>query len=298
MSIPTLQILEIGASWLTELTSASHGADLDQAARLLATRRFDAVVLHPAAGTAAQIEHWPALSQAVQDAAVLVLQPVADLGQAQRLVQRGVEEVLECDGLTPQRLWRGVVLAVERQRQEVLQRKGGSIDVATGLPTRQQWLDHLSQLCALREREPAAMAVVVLRIEGLATVAQRLGEAAARSLQRKIAVRLRSSLRMSDLVGSLGNDAYAVLLAWLDTPVASDLVANKLVTALQRPYSVSAEQVAVSVCAGVARHIEHGRDAETLLRAAHAQAASFVALGRGGFANRVERGTNDAANDA
>ena len=44
---------------------------------------------------------------------------------------------------------------------------------ATGLPHRQQLVEHLSQLLALREREPAPMAVLAFRIEGLATARRR-----------------------------------------------------------------------------------------------------------------------------
>ena len=46
-----------------------------------------------------------------------------------------------------------------------------------------------------REREPAPMALVVLRIEGLATAASRLGPESANVLRRKVAVRLRANLR-------------------------------------------------------------------------------------------------------
>jgi diguanylate cyclase (GGDEF)-like protein len=303
MSPTSLQILEVGATAPVALSGADDWViepcpTLAHAAALLAERTFDAVLLHATDEASAQaLEHWPALSQAVQDAAVLAVLPHADAQLALRLVQRGVQDVLPVDELVAGALLRCVTLSVARKRLEELQRKGGSIDLATGLPTRQQWLDHLSQLCALREREPAAMAVVVLRVEGLASVQARLSATAANSLQRKIAVRLRSSLRASDLVGALGTDAYAVLLSWLDTPAASERVAEKLVAALQRPYTVAGEQLSVAVSAGLARYAEHGRDAQTLLRVAHAQAASFVALGRTGFANRIERGGVDAAND-
>lgn len=303
MSTLTLQILAVGAApgglvWphAWQITWCdTPGAAVAQ----LAERTFDAVLLQAADAAAGRaLEHWPALGQAVQDAAVLALLAPDDADLALRLVQHGVQDVLGAaeaalDGVLVRRL----ALAVARKRLDELQRKGGSIDLATGLPTRQQWLDHLSQLCALREREPAAMAVVVLRIDGLATAEARLGVTAARSLQRKVAVRLRSSLRASDLVGTLGSDAYAVLLSWLDTPASSNLVATKLVAALQRPYSVAGEQLAIAVAAGLARHGEHGRDAQTLLRVAHAQAATLVALGRSGYSNLAERGSAPAAND-
>lgn len=308
MSTLTLQVLVVGGgdsvsdrpaeSWPPSW-QIRHCASADEAAEHLTDQNVDALLLQPADPAAAQaLEHWPALSQAVEQVAVLVLLQRDDNQLALRLVQRGVQDVLMAAELpNAESLARRIELAVARKQLEALQRKGGSIDLATGLPTRQQWLDYLAQFCALREREPAAMAVVVVRIEGLATAEARLGSTAARSLQRKVAVRLRSSLRASDLVGTLGSDAYAVLLSWLDSPAASDLVAAKLAAALQRPYSVAGEQLAVAVAVGQARHGEHGRDAQTLLRVAHAQAAGLVALGRSGYSNLSERGQTSAAND-
>jgi GGDEF domain-containing protein len=87
----------------------------------------------------------------------------------------------------------------------------------------------MTHLLALREREPAPMAVIALRIEGLSGVAASLGRESANVLRRKVAVRLRASLRASDVVASIGNDAFVVLLAWIDSPADGERVAGKLV---------------------------------------------------------------------
>ena len=60
------------------------------------------------------------------------------------------------------------------------------------------------------------MALLALRIEGLAATEARLGTESANVLRRKVAVRLRSGLRASDVVASVGVDSFAVLLAWID----------------------------------------------------------------------------------
>jgi diguanylate cyclase (GGDEF)-like protein len=285
---------------------------LDAAAAALAQRSFDAVLICCRdSNEAHDLEHWPALAQAVQSAAVIVVLRRDEPQVAQRLVQRGVQDVLVDAGLdhpfADAALGRSLSLALVRKRLELMHRKGGSIDLATGLPTAVQWMDHLTHLCALREREPAPMAVLVLRIEGLASVEERLGPQPAQILRRKVAVRLRSALRAADLVGSLGNDAYAVLLTWLLAPQDSKLVRDKLVNAMCRPFSVGGDQLVVAVSAGTAVYPEHTRDAEALLRIAHADAASRPGVGRAGYANPVEaaaqgrlsagQGKRGAAND-
>lgn len=187
--------------------------------------------------------------------------------------------------------------AVWRNRQARETRLAYATDLATGLPHRQQLLEHMTQLLALRAREPAPMAVLVLRVEGFASAAARLGAEAAAILRRKLAVRLRAALRASDVVATLDDDRFAVLLAFVDAPAHVDGVCAKLTQAVQRPLSVGGASVALAVAVGLQRHPQDGSEATALLQAAAARADAGPALGREGFANRVEAGPARAAND-
>ena len=167
----------------------------------------------------------------------------------------------------------------------------------TGLPNHTQLLEHMTHLLALREREPAPMAVIALRIDGLAAVHASLGLESSNVLRRKVAVRLRASLRASDVVAAIGNDAFLVLLAWVDAATDGERVTAKLVQSLHQPFNVAGTDVAVAVSAGLALYPEHGKTADALLRRSVGQAASLATVGREGFANRIERSGSVAAND-
>ena len=273
-------------------------ADLDAAAAALRERHFDALWLAFASDDDAQrLAHWPALSQAVLDAAVVVSWPQPAPMLALQLLARGVHDVLPHDEATAGPVARALRLGVERKAFDGAARKAYATDLATGLPNHAQLLEHMTHLLALREREPAPMALLVLRIEGLATVAQQLGVEAANVLRRKAAVRLRAALRASDVVASIGTETFAVLLAWVDETGAGARVAAKLVRALQQPFTVAGSTATLAVSVGVSDYPEHGRDADTLLRRAVGQAAEVASVGRAGFANRVERGAVASAND-
>jgi len=71
----------------------------------------------------------------------------------------------------------------------------------------------------------------------------------------------------------------------------------KLLQSLRQPFNVAGHDVAVAVSAGLALYPEHGKTADALLRRSVGQAASLATVGRGGLANRVERGPSSAAND-
>lgn len=299
-----IKILAIGAS-PPDLGLSAWGpftvedcASLPDAAARLRQAPHDAVLFLSALPTALdELLHWPALSHVVLDAALVAALPEPPVGSSLKLLRRGAQEVLNARDLSPETLARALRLAIERKRLEQAARKAYATDLATGLPNHAQLLEHMTHLLALREREPAPMALIVLRIEGLATTEADLGAESANVLRRKLAVRIRAGLRASDVVASIGSDAFAVLLAWIDSPEDAPRVAAKLSQAVQQPFSVAGAERAVAVSVGLAAYPGQGREADSLMRRAIGQATSLASVGREGFANRVERGPASAAND-
>jgi diguanylate cyclase (GGDEF)-like protein len=303
MSEP-LQVLVVGAD-VPDLGLSPWGpfachpcADLAAASEALQRAPMDALLFVGADDRALQgLLHWSALSQCVIDAALVAQVPAPPPRLALELLQRGAQDVLCSRDTSTEALARDLRLAVERKRLEQAARKAYATDLATGLPNHAQLLEHMTHLLALREREPAPMALIVLRIDGLATTQAALGSEAANVLRRKAAVRLRAGLRASDVVASIGSDAFAVLLAWIDAAGDAPHVAAKLAQAMTQPFAVAGQERAVAVAVGLASYPEHGRDADALMRRAVGQAAQLASVGRDGFANRVERGAASAAND-
>lgn len=260
-----------------------------------AARGHDAVLMAaPDADSLAALLRHPELTPAAFDAAVLVLTSAATEADEAALLGLGVEAVLAANDTTLPRALRQAVL---RKRHERAARKAYATDLATGLPHQAQLLEHMTQLLALREREPAPMVLLVLRIDGYGAVAARLGAEAGNILRRKVAVRLRSGLRAGDVVASVGPDAFAVLLGHLEALADGERVAAKLVHTLAQPLLVAGQPCPVTASVGMALYPAHGKDAETLLRRATAQAASVATLGREGYGQRSDSQAGAAAND-
>lgn len=278
-----------------DVPGATCCASLDEAADQLRETAYEGLI---AAVPAQALLHWPALSHAVLDTAVVALlaEPPTD-ALLDALLERGVQDVVVPSDSVAGALQRRMDIALRRKALERAARKDYVTDLGTGLPNHSQLLEHMTHLLALREREPAPMAVIVLRVEGLATVQAGLGAESAHVLRRKVAVRLRASLRASDVVASIGGDVFAVLMACIDDSAAGERVAAKLGQSLRSLFNVAGRDVAVAVSTGVALYPEHGKTAEVLLRRAVGLAASQAAQGREGWANRVERGPATAAND-
>lgn len=261
-----------------------QGCDsLDELDADLHRQERDAVVVDLAAvGGVERLLQWGGLPRAVLESALVVVGPEPTPAACLRLLQAGVRDVLPARESGAETLGRVLRLAIERKRLDDHARRAYSIDLATGLPNRQQLLEHMTHLLALREREPAPMALIVVQLDGAHGVESALGAEAANVLRRKAAVRLRSSLRASDVVAALAPDMFAVLLAWLDSDEDAEHVARKLAAAAVQPLSVAGQDVPVGARLGLARYPAQGKDAQALLRHALGQAASgAVGLSRG-----------------
>ncbi len=217
---------------------------------------------------------WPGLAHAVMDSAVVIVTPEPTPAQCIKLLQIGVQDVLAKRDASDDSLGRVLRVAIERKRIDASAKRAFSTDLTTGLPTHAQLLEHMTHLLALREREPAAMALIVLRLEGFRGAENALGVEAANVLRRKAAVRLRAALRASDVVASLGGDMYGVLLAWIDSESDAEGVARKLVSSLKQPFNVAGQDLPLMGTVGIGQYPAHGKDAASLMRRAVGQASN------------------------
>jgi diguanylate cyclase (GGDEF)-like protein len=290
MADTALQVLLIGADAALAEALAGAGLQVRPDGSWAQASSVDAVI----AGAAA-LPSGPVLTQAAFDSAVVLLAPPAPLAQELALLAQGVE-ALVAPGDTAA-LLRAVQHAVARKRLERAARTAFATDLATGLPHQAQLLEHMTQLLALREREPGPMVLLVLRIEGFAQAAARLGAESGNVLRRKVAVRLRGLLRASDVVAAIGPDAFGVLLGRLEAKGDGERVATKLVRALQQPILVAGQACSVGAAVGMAVYPDPGGDAPTLLQRASAQAGSVATVGAAGFAAIGRQEAGAAAND-
>jgi GGDEF domain-containing protein len=241
-------------------------------------QRADAALVHaPDLPALQSLAQGTDLERLAFETAVVVLAPGIRAAEALTLVQRGVQDVI--DSADVHTVARALRHAVERKRLERAARTAYATDLATGLPHEAQLVEHMTQLLALREREPAPMVLLVLQVEGLARVVQERGVEAANILRRKLAVRLRAGLRASDVVAALAPDRFGVLLGHVEALADGERVAAKLTHTLAEPVTVAAQPCTVQARIGMALYPQHGKDAATLLQRAAAQATSAATLG-------------------
>jgi diguanylate cyclase (GGDEF)-like protein len=257
------------------LVTIDRAATLAEAQAMLAGEApYDAIVLDASSVIVSATE----VEAIAARAALLAVVIEPDAEHALGWLRRGADDVLSPEELNGAAGWRRLRFAIERRRRLEGRQPAYATDPATGLPHRQQLLEHLSQLLALREREPAPMAVLVLRVElpDAAAAGEDLG-----LLRRKIAVRLRAAVRASDIVASVGDESFVVVLGAVLSAAEAARVADKLVAGLIAPFKLGGGACSVEVAVGIAHYPHDGNQADRLLRRALALAAVAPPLAAG-----------------
>jgi len=151
-------------------------------------------------------------------------------------------------------------------------------DPLTDLANRSLFLYQVGHAIARNARHHESVTVLFLDLDNFKTVNDSLGHAAGDRLLVDAARRLASCVRDCDLIARLGGDEFAVLLE--DAPRRDDVqeIADRIGTALAKPFALSGKEVFVSASIGIARSTV-GESSDDLVR--NADVAMYVAKTRG-----------------
>jgi PAS domain S-box-containing protein len=142
------------------------------------------------------------------------------------------------------------------------------IDPSTGLPTRFALLDRLAW--ALHPAGSGAAGVVVVRIDGIARLAEGNGRPATSVVLREVGRHISSALRPLDLVGQLDEEHLATVCAGVHDPTVIARIAERILAVARRPIGPGGLPVSASVGATCA--VSGQRRPAALLQAALAVA--------------------------
>jgi diguanylate cyclase (GGDEF)-like protein len=163
----------------------------------------------------------------------------------------------------------------EGQRQALLNEHQALHDALTGLPNRLLLRDRIEQAIRVAERDATPLAVMLMDLDHFKEINDTLGHHHGDLLLGEVGKRLCETLRNSDTVARLGGDEFAILLPGAPNHALGASLAEKVSTALKRPFDVGGLGLEVGVSIGVAFYPEHGEDVDTLIQ--RADIAMYVA---------------------
>jgi diguanylate cyclase (GGDEF)-like protein len=164
-------------------------------------------------------------------------------------------------------------------------------DGLTGLPNRVLFRRRAEAAIRTAAADGHQAGVLIVDLDRFKEINDTLGHAHGDLLLETLAARLRSSLRAVDTVARLGGDEFAVLLPAVADPADVHGLAERLLAALQQPFTINGVTLTVSASIGIACFPEHGDDVDLLLQ--RADVAMYLAKGQYGGIVRYDEADDE-----
>ena len=154
-------------------------------------------------------------------------------------------------------------------------------DPLTGLPNQALFMERLGQALLRQDRSHRPTALIVVDLDHVRDVNERVGHAAGDALLIEVASRLRGHLRRSDTAARLGGNEFSLLLVDLRDESEAVHVTERIVESLRSAFSFQATDVSAqgSVGLAISGAEEVASAAELLSQATRARCAARDAGG-------------------
>ena len=139
-------------------------------------------------------------------------------------------------------------------------------DSLTALPNRSLFSKLLGQGIHQAHRYNKRLAVMFLDLDRFKQINDTLGHEAGDQLLKEIATRLKACLRDSDTVARLGGDEFVVLLPELAEEPDVAIVAQKILSAVARPFTLLGQEFRITASIGISTYPQDGADEQTLTK--------------------------------
>jgi diguanylate cyclase (GGDEF)-like protein/PAS domain S-box-containing protein len=157
-------------------------------------------------------------------------------------------------------------------------------DTLSGLPNRALFERDLERALARQRRHGGHLAVMFLDVDRFKTINDSLGHAIGDRVLVAVGERLQALLRPQDTLARFGGDEFTILCDDLENPVATTVIAQRMIRALEEPLVLeTGETFTLTASIGVAVADEHS-DAASLVRDADVAMYRAKEKGRAGYA--------------
>ena len=126
--------------------------------------------------------------------------------------------------------------------------------------------------------------VLLLDLDRFKNVNDTLGHPVGDALLREVAVRLKTCIRETDVLGRLGGDEFAIIqVGKADQRDAAKALAKHICDILSKPFNLDANEIAIGASIGIALAPEHAIDPDNLLKMADLALYRAKSAGRGSY---------------
>jgi diguanylate cyclase (GGDEF)-like protein/PAS domain S-box-containing protein len=139
-------------------------------------------------------------------------------------------------------------------------------DELTDLPNRRLFCDLIHFNLAQARRNKTKFAILFLDLDRFKQINDTLGHEAGDEVLKAAGVRLRSTIRESDIIARVGGDEFTILLSDMAHVDAITEVARKIMDSFRLPLMVVPHEIVVTPSIGISIYPDDGEDIDSLLR--------------------------------
>lgn len=170
-------------------------------------------------------------------------------------------------------LMENILLRIETEERDEQIKQMAFHDALTGLPNRRLLQDRLNHAIAMSQRSQTGGALLFIDLDNFKKLNDTQGHEAGDMLLQQVAQRLKATARESDTACRLGGDEFVMMLENLSPDHQSAraqvyVIAEKVLNALNQPYTVNQAPYFVSPSIGASIFGLHGYSYDSLLKCA------------------------------
>lgn len=266
------------AALFTEMLGQVLGADysvvcVDSFASIqqaLTFGTFEALILDMNLPDRSGVDNVTHLGSRFPDLPIVVLTGNDDLGMAVESLQRGAQDYLSKNHVTPEILSRSLRYARERKQIELRLRQAladsdqknvqlqqlAQHDYLTKLPNRAYFEISAARMLSRAARLKKQVALLYIDLNGFKAINDSFGHAIGDQLLIQTAERLNARIRQGDLVARLGGDEFVVMTDLLDSKQEVYGLVNRIVEAFDAAFNLEKCEITCAPSVGVAFYPE------------------------------------------
>ncbi len=157
------------------------------------------------------------------------------------------------------------IVSALRQSEEQI-RYRANFDSLTDLPNRLNFVEHLTEAIDRSKRSGSQTALLFIDLDRFKTINDTLGHDYGDELIRQVGMRIRETIRKTDMVARLGGDEFTVLLSDMRDVIRASLIAKDIIARLSEPFMLHGHEIHTGASIGITVCPEDGDNANTLLK--------------------------------
>ena len=156
-------------------------------------------------------------------------------------------------------------------------------DQLTGLSNRRSFNDKLNEIIYGAVQDEKSIAIMFMDLDNFKMINDTLGHAQGDELLKKVAGRLKSTLRENDIIARVGGDEFLILIYEPTSREYIEKVCENIIRVIKEPFELDKNEIYITTSIGVSVYPQDGKDVETLIKNADIAMYESKQSGKGRF---------------